>query len=97
MNRLEVLAEAARLTAGERDKTYGSPMRNHERIAAIWSVILGIEVRPDQVALCMVGTKLARLAETWDHEDSFVDAAAYCGIAAECVAEMRDRDRTITP
>lgn len=94
MNRLEILSEAARLTSGDRNKNYGTPRTNHERIAAIWSVILGIEVTPEAAALCMAGVKIARLVETPDHLDSFVDGAAYLAIAGELALD-RDRDRTI--
>lgn len=83
MDRGDILYEAHRLTYGDRDKNYGSPLINHQRIAAIWSVILGQEIRPDQVALCMAGVKLARLVETPDHLDSFIDGAAYFAIAGE--------------
>lgn len=87
MNRSTILAEAARLTAQDRNQAYGPPRLNHERIAAIWSVILEHEVTAAQVALCMVGTKLARLVETPDHLDSFIDAAAYAAIAGEIATE----------
>ena len=83
MNRGDILHEAHKLTHGDRDKNYGSPLHNHQRIAAIWSVILEKDVRPDQVALCMAGVKLARLVETPNHTDSFVDGAAYFAIAGE--------------
>lgn len=83
MNRFDVLDEAARLTGGVRDGVYGSPRVNHDRIARVWSVVLGVEVSATQVALCMVGLKLARLSETVDHVDSFVDGAAYFAIAGE--------------
>jgi len=85
MMRQDILDEASRLTHGDRDKNYGTPLVNHQRIAAIWSVILGMEVTPSQVALCMAGVKIARLVETPDHEDSFVDACAYLAIAGEIV------------
>ena len=83
MFRGEILAEASRLTHGDRDKNYGTPYQNHLRIAKIWSVILEKEVTPAQVALCMVGVKIARLVETPDHLDSFVDGCAYISIAGE--------------
>ena len=83
MQRGEILKEAHRLTHGDRDKNYGTPYQNHLRIAKIWSVILGIEVTPSQVALCMAGVKIARLVETPDHLDSFVDGAAYLAISGE--------------
>ena len=83
MMRQDILDEASRLTHGDRDKNYGTPLVNHQRIAAIWSVILGMEVTPSQVALCMAGVKIARLVETSDHEDSFIDGCAYFAIAGE--------------
>lgn len=87
MNRREILTEADRLTSADRNKAYGPPLLNHQRIAAIWSVVLGIEVTPSQVALCMAGVKLARLAQTPDHLDSFIDGAAYMAIAGEIATE----------
>jgi len=85
MNRQEILEEAARLTGIDRNKNYGDPYTNHKRIADIWSVILQQEITPSQVALCMVGVKLARLIETPDHTDSFIDGAAYMAIAGEII------------
>lgn len=79
----KILAEADRLTHADRNATHGDPWVNHDRIARIWSVLLGITVTPSQVALCMVGVKLSRLVETPDFEDSFVDGAAYMAIAGE--------------
>jgi hypothetical protein len=87
MKRGEILDEANRLTHGDRDKNYGTPYINHKRIADIWTVILGIEVTPSQVALCMAGVKIARLVETPDHLDSFVDLAAYAAISGEIATE----------
>lgn len=83
MNRQDILDEASRLTHGNRDKNYGTPLVNHQRIARLWQVILGIEISPSEVALCMVAVKIARLVATPDHEDSFVDGAAYFAIAGE--------------
>jgi hypothetical protein len=87
MKRGEILDEANRLTHGDRDKNYGTPYINHKRIADIWTVILGVEVTPSQVALCMAGVKIARLVESPDHLDSFVDLAAYAAISGEIATE----------
>lgn len=87
MNRGEILDEAKRLTHGDRNKNYGTPYTNHKRIADIWSVILEKEITPAQVALCMVGVKIARLVETPDHLDSFVDGCAYFAISGELSLE----------
>ena len=83
MTRNDILKEAERLTSTDRNKNYGDPLTNHQRIADIWQVILGVPIRPDQVALCMVGVKLARLVESPQHMDSFIDGAAYMAIAGE--------------
>ena len=82
MEREEILQQAINLTMGDRNEQNGDPYENHLRIAKIWSVILGIEVEPYQVALCMAGLKLARLAYKYD-DDSFIDLCAYAAIANE--------------
>jgi len=37
--RVEALREAARIISGERNKQYGGPEENFERIAKIWEII----------------------------------------------------------
>jgi hypothetical protein len=80
--RSEILSEADTLINGDRQESYGTPQDNFGRIAAIWSVILGVQIRPDEVALCMAGLKMARLVNG-PHDDSYIDAAAYIALAGE--------------
>ena len=82
MNRGEILQEAARLTARDRQKTYGDPTVNHSRIADLWTTYLEQQITPQQVAICMALVKVARLMET-ETEDSFIDLTAYAAIAGE--------------
>jgi hypothetical protein len=82
MNRGEILQEAQRLTAKDRQKIYGDPRTNHCRIADLWTIYLEHEITPQQVAICMALVKVARLMET-ETEDSFIDLAAYASIAGE--------------
>lgn len=82
MNRKEILAQATKLTMGDRNESHGEPYANHKRIADIWSAIIGIKITPYQAALMMAGQKLARAAYK-PLEDSFVDLAAYAAIAGE--------------
>jgi len=84
MKREEILQQAIDLTMGDRNEQNGDPFENHQRIAKIWSVILHQEIEPYQVALCMAGLKLARLAYN-PLDDSFIDGAAYLAIAGEIV------------
>ena len=80
--RSTVLSQAADLINGDREKDYGTPQDNFQRIADGWSVILGCDVSPDQVALCMAWLKIARLVNG-SHLDSYIDGAAYMALAAE--------------
>ena len=86
MDREEILQKAIDLTMGDRNDQNGDPYENHLRIAKIWSVILDAEIEPYQVALCMAGMKMARLAYNPQVMDSFIDGAAYLAIAGEIVA-----------
>ena len=75
--------EAKRLTATDRQDIYGDPYINHKRIADLWSVYLETEISPSQVALCLSLVKIARLIESPNHLDSYIDLAAYGAIAGE--------------
>lgn len=87
MNRKDLLKEAANLIYNDRQKDYGTPQVNHDRIAKLWSVVLGIEIEPWQVALCMNQVKVSRLVESPQKEDNWVDAAAYIAIGGELATE----------
>jgi len=71
----------------ERGEKYGSMLDNHIRIARLWSVLLDTEVTPEQVALCMIAVKQARLMETPDHDDSWQDILGYALVGYECANE----------
>lgn len=77
-----ILQEAQRIIYGERQKDYGHPLVNARRIAAMWSIILGHDVTPEQFCLCMIGLKLCRLAHKPDHRDSLVDIPGYAAMLA---------------
>jgi len=91
MNRIDILTEAANLTAGDRNRKAGDFVTNHQNIAKIWSVILGIEVKAHQVALCMAGMKLARCVASLD-DDHFIDGAAYFAGAGECAQLVKPEE-----
>jgi hypothetical protein len=55
-----------------------------EHIACCWSLVLGTEVTPAQVALCLIDLKLARITRDPSHLDSIVDVAGY----AACLREV---------
>jgi hypothetical protein len=82
--RIEALREAASIIAGDRDVQYGGPEENFTRIAKIWSVIVGTEITPEDVAMMMVGLKVARYASKSGFQpDTWVDIAGYAGCGYE--------------
>jgi len=83
MDKFELLQKTADVIQ-DRGQDYGSIVDNHTRISRLWSVLLDTEVTPEQVALCMIAVKQARLMETPDHEDSIQDILGYALTYHEC-------------
>lgn len=79
----KLLEEAATLVSGDRQNAYGHPRDNFERIAKIWSVVLGIEVTPREVALCMIGLKVARDVNE-PRRENLLDIVGY----ADCADQL---------
>lgn len=84
--------EAQRLITGDRNSDYDHPLDNFGRIAAIWSVVFGIKVTPEQVGLAMVGVKVAREAYK-PKRDNLVDGAGYFGTIQMVKDERERRER----
>lgn len=101
--REKVLYTAAKLTVGDRDKTYGSPVNNMQNIATMWSAYLycrfagqtvdplNVELTGEDVAHMMSLMKTARCTIPGaPHPDNYIDGACYTAIAAECADEERN-------
>lgn len=84
--RVSILAEAAEIIVGDRQRDYGAPEENFERIAGLWSIQISKKLKepltPTEAALMLVQLKMARMVTT-PNEDSFKDAAGYIGIGYE--------------
>ena len=78
-----LLEEAHSLIYGDRAAAYGPYDKEAEKIAKVFSVILGIEVPVEKVPLLMVGLKTVRLSQNPTHGDSWVDIAGYAGCAGK--------------
>jgi hypothetical protein len=68
--------EARRLVTGDRQAAYSHPIDDFSRTAKMWSGILGVDVTPNQVAMCMVAVKLSRQCHK-HKRDNLVDAIGY--------------------
>lgn len=80
---MTVLEEAGALINGPRQEAYSHPSRSMKRIAALWTVYLGVYVSPSDVCVMMSLLKIARLRSTLKLErqrDSVVDAAGYLAL-----------------
>ena len=89
--REEALHTAADLIAGNRDKQYGGPEENFRRIADIWTVLFDRVFTPEEVAIAMVGVKMARWANKAGFQpDTWIDIAGYAGCGYE-VGQIGDK------
>jgi Domain of unknown function (DUF6378) len=84
--RLGALHHTAEVLA-QRGQEYGPPAEHFEQVARRWSLTLGSTVRPEQVVLCLLDLKVARLAHDPAHWDSLVDLIGYSVVLHELVRD----------
>ena len=71
-------------TLTQRGYEYGDPRDNLLRIFHIGK-ILGVQLRdPSDVALVFISTKLSRMVESPEREDSYLDLIGYAAILGRC-------------
>lgn len=91
--RVTALRNAATIISGDRDTQYGGPEENFGRIAKIWSVILGSDITPEDVAMMMVGLKVARYASRSGFQpDTWIDIAGYGGCGYEVGLSLSNKE-----
>lgn len=96
MTRKEILDAARAAVNGERDHEYGCPENNFQVIADLWNVYLeavgkrasSLDLPPTRVdssdvAVMMALLKIARLASSARHADSWIDLAGYAACGGE--------------
>lgn len=95
MKRDDILDTAKSLVNGPRAEDYGDALLNHQRIADGWNIIAQAAMKkhgrilPAHVALMMDWVKTSRLLETIEHEDSWVDKAAYSALGSEFSSDAK--------
>ena len=75
-NQINILDIAKGVVLGERQKAYGSPKKNFEKVAKYWSNYLNVEIRPKDVAMMMILLKVSR-EENKHTQDNLIDIAGY--------------------
>ena len=74
-----VCQEADDIINGERRSDYGPVSKSFQRIADLWSPILGVQVTKEQVGMCMIQLKISR--ELNKHKrDNIVDIIGYAAL-----------------
>lgn len=92
LSKKPMLHQAHELIEGARQSDYGDKLTNFSQIAMLWQATLahklpaGISITPEDVAVCMMQVKIARLAKSPDHKDSIMDVAGYAG----CYSILQD-------
>lgn len=96
MRSADILAQASKLVSGDRQKTHGDKLQNHQNIARLWSAYLRNRSNPAQdisaldVALMMALLKISRTQLGDQNPDDYVDGAGYMAIAGE-ISERETR------
>ena len=84
-----ITQEAEEIINGERREAYGSVNESFTNTAKIWSGILGFDITPEKVSLCMIGLKLQR--ESNRHKrDNLVDIIGYSLLSEKLNEEKKN-------
>lgn len=101
MKRKEILESAMCCVCGDREQDYGTPERNFELIAELWTAYLkakclspeaDIYINGEDIATMMCLFKIARIATGRGKADSFIDLAGYAACAGELATEEAETE-----
>jgi len=81
--REDILEQAKEIISTDRNIEYGSPERNFAAIAELWTVYLGHEIKPHDVAVALMLVKVARIRQSPSKTDHWVDLAGYAACGGE--------------
>lgn len=84
------LLDHAKAVVTDRNDTYGDPLADFRRIAAMWTALFGTPIDPHQVAMAMACLKLSRMVEAPGHRDNWLDLAGYAACGWHCATEATD-------
>lgn len=90
-----IATTAASLVGGDRARTHGDKVENHNKIAAVWNGILvaagKAPAKPldaHDVATLMEGLKIARRFTGSFNLDDYVDSVGYAAVAGEIASRF---------
>ena len=86
----ELMNEVVQITTHDRQSQYGSPNKDFEKIASMWSAIFEHSFRPTDVALALICLKISRLSHAIK-VDSLRDIGGYARCAYQIYLEDERR------
>lgn len=86
--RAEILDTAKHYVLKDRNATHGDPEDNFGRIAELWAAYKRVSFNATDVAAMMALMKVARIAQSPDHRDSWIDLAGYAACGAGIALQM---------
>lgn len=94
--RVQILEQGIKLTAGERDRTYGDPLKNLTLAGILKNICRDHQTRPfspaEMEAMDQVLTKVARVfTGPIIKEDNYIDGATYFSIAGEAAISAHEQ------
>ena len=91
----EIIEKITKIVDKRREE-YGSPRKNMQDIADLWTVLFRERFKYEEdcfsaedVAQAMRMVKEARLIETYDHKDSLLDIVGYALVTEACLEENK--------
>ena len=93
---VEEIDMAKAIIYGDREKTYGHPALNLQRIAALWSTYFQIPITPEQVCWAMVLLKASREMNE-SKQDNRVDAMGYLALIGRIASFNKQQEEVCSP
>ena len=97
MKALDVLERAISLIHGQRAKDYGDAQASFQRMADLVNPIIKKadgKLTASDMAIVMIQVKIARLQESPNHADSWIDIAGYAALGAQLAVTEPDKAAT---
>lgn len=89
-SRSNILEEAGACVNVDRMKTHGTPENSFGAIAGMWSAYLGVPVSSVDVTAMMALLKIARIKNSPEHADNWIDLAGYAACGGELATNAGD-------
>lgn len=98
---MSILDEAAVIIHGDRERAYGHPARNLEKIAQQWRLFLlqkyDVDVAIDAEDVCYMMADLKKVRQMHDHKhDNLVDGVGYIALVERIYAHQPQAQSTDT-